>query len=99
MNKRKQRLEAEIGVFIRQYARKHYPNHDPNDRRYDRKIEKVVRRMSPAQLDELMRGAADQEDLAEPRSRGLSTKPLRRPAGNKRADASAARAGRSAPSR
>lgn len=44
MSKRKRRLEGDIGVFIRQYARKHYPNHDPNDRRYSRKIERIVRR-------------------------------------------------------
>lgn len=56
MSTRKRRLEADIGVFIRQYARKHYPKHDPNDRRYDRKIEQIVRRMSPEELDELMRG-------------------------------------------
>jgi hypothetical protein len=64
VSKRKRRLQAEIGVFIRQYARKHYPNHDPNDRRYDRKIEKIVRRMNPEELDELMRDA-DGQDLLE----------------------------------
>jgi hypothetical protein len=62
VSKRKRRLESEIGVFIRQYARKHYPNHDPNDRRYDRKIEKIVRHMSAAELDELMRGADDPDE-------------------------------------
>lgn len=60
MSRRKRRLEADIGVFIRQYARKHYPKHDPNDRRYDRKIEQIVRRMSPEELDELMRGADEE---------------------------------------
>ena len=99
MSQRKQRLEAEIGVFIRQYARKHYPNHDPNDRRYDRRIEKIVRRMNPAELDELMRGADDQEDLGEQRARGLSNKPRERPGPKRRGDASASRAGRSTPGR
>jgi hypothetical protein len=61
MSKRKRRLEADIGVFIRQYARKHYPKHDPNDRRYDRKIEEIVRRMSPEELGELMRGPDEEE--------------------------------------
>ena len=56
MSERKRRLEADIGAFIQQYARKHYPNSDPNDRTYDRRIERIVKRMSPAQLDELMRG-------------------------------------------
>jgi len=61
MSKRKRRLEGDIGAFVRQYARKHYPNHDPNDRRYDRKIEKLVRSMSPEELDELMHGSDEEE--------------------------------------
>jgi hypothetical protein len=58
MSKRKEWLEREIGLFVRQYARKHYPGHDSNDRRYDREIEQIIRRMSPADLDELMHGGA-----------------------------------------
>ena len=62
MSKRKEQLEREIGHFVRQYARKHYPGHDPNDLQYDRDIEKIVRRMSAAELDELMHGAPDEAD-------------------------------------
>jgi hypothetical protein len=62
MSKRKEHLEREIGQFVRQYARKHYPGHDPNDRQYDRDIEKIIRRMSVEELDELMHGAPDEAD-------------------------------------
>jgi len=54
MNHRKQKLAAEIGVFLRQYARKAHPGIDPNDRRYSRKIEEMVKRMRPEEFDELL---------------------------------------------
>ena len=60
MSKRRQRLEGEIGAFIRQYARKRYPGMDPNDRRYDREIERMIRHMKPEELDELMRAGEDE---------------------------------------
>mgnify|MGYP001075531075 CR=1 FL=1 len=60
-SQRRQRLEGDIEVFIRQYARKRYPNMDPNDRRYDRKIERIVRRMDPEELDKLMHGTGDED--------------------------------------
>ena len=63
MTKRKNQLEGQIGAFIRQYARKHYPNIDPNDRRYDREIEARVRRMSAEELDALMHGSEDGNEL------------------------------------
>jgi len=59
MSKNREWLEGQIGAFIRQYARKHYPNIDPNDRTYDREIEARVRRMDPQELDELLNGGAD----------------------------------------
>ena len=59
MSKRKRWLESEIGAFVRQYARRHHPGTDPNDRRYDREVEQIVRKMSPAVLDELMHGDRD----------------------------------------
>jgi hypothetical protein len=62
-SKREQRLEGEIGAFIRQYARKRYPGMDANDRRYDREIERKIRHMKPEELDELMR--AGEDDSAE----------------------------------
>ena len=64
-SQRSRRLEGEIGAFVRQYARKHYPSMDPNDRRYDREIEQVVRRMSAEELDALMHGGASGEDPSE----------------------------------
>ena len=63
MSKRKEWLEREIGLFVRQYARKHYPGRDPNDRRYDREIQKITRQMSPEELDDLMHGAPDSENV------------------------------------
>ena len=41
---------------MRQYARKKEHGHDPNDRGYDRKLEREIKRMDPAELDELLRG-------------------------------------------
>ena len=61
VTKRKKRLENEIGVFIRQYARKRYSGMDPNDRRYDREIERQIRRMNPEELDALMREGEDED--------------------------------------
>jgi hypothetical protein len=55
-NQRKQRLQAEVGAFVRQYARKRQKGHDPNDRQYDRKLEKNLRRMKPELLDDLING-------------------------------------------
>jgi hypothetical protein len=60
MSKRKQRLEGEIGAFIRQYARKRHPGMDPNDRRYDREIERMIRHMKPEELDDLTRVGEDE---------------------------------------
>lgn len=40
MNRGRQKLEADLGRFMRQYRRKRHPNWDPNDRHYDRKGEK-----------------------------------------------------------
>lgn len=61
MNRRKQKLAAEIGVFLRQYARKAHPGIDPNDRQYSRKIEKMVKRMRPEEFDEVLNGP-DEDD-------------------------------------
>lgn len=32
---------------------------DPNDRRYSRKVEQALKRLSPEELDELLRGDGD----------------------------------------
>ena len=46
---------AQIKRFVLQYGRTAQPGIEPNDRRYDRDIEQMVRRMSPEELDRLMR--------------------------------------------
>ena len=61
MNKRRQRLKAQIGLFMQQYARKH-AHYDPNDRKYSRKIEKIIRKMTPQELDDLMHGIDEGDD-------------------------------------
>ncbi len=47
---------AAVQVFAKQYARPAQKNHEPNDRRYSRKVEDQVKRMQPAELDDLLRG-------------------------------------------
>ena len=61
MSKRKQKLHADIRVFLKQYARKAHAGHDPNDRQYDRRIEGMIKRMRPEELDELMNGSDEME--------------------------------------
>ncbi|MGD9794747.1 MAG: hypothetical protein AB7V43_14835 [Acidimicrobiia bacterium] len=56
-NRRK--LQANFGSFMRQYGRRAHAGHDPNDRGYDRKVEKLVKQMSPEELDELINGERD----------------------------------------
>jgi hypothetical protein len=53
----KRALKAgDIRLFVQEYGRrKPRGSYEPNDRGYDREIEETVRRMSPEQLDELMR--------------------------------------------
>jgi len=57
---RKQMLQAEIGTFLKKYARKAHAGYDPNDRSYSRKIEGSVKRMRPEDLDALIQGAEDE---------------------------------------
>lgn len=51
----KSRLAGELGRFMQQYARKAQAS-DPNDRQYDRKLEKKMKRLSPAELSDLISG-------------------------------------------
>jgi hypothetical protein len=53
---------AELAVFVRQYGCKSQKGVEPNDRRYDRGLETAIKRMSPEELDRLMR-----EDEENPR--------------------------------
>lgn len=64
MNKRKEKLQAKIGAFMQQYARKAQSGQEPNDRGYSRKIEAKLKRMKPEELDELLNG--EQDDLSLP---------------------------------
>ncbi|MGD9795479.1 MAG: hypothetical protein AB7V43_18600 [Acidimicrobiia bacterium] len=56
-NRRK--LQANLGTFMRQYGRRAHAGHDPNDRGYDRKVEKLVKQMSPEEVDEMINGERD----------------------------------------
>ena len=62
MNKRKEKLQAKVGAFMQQYARKSQRGQEPNDRHYSRKIEAKIKRMKPEELDELLNG--EQKDLS-----------------------------------
>ncbi len=64
MSKRKEKLQARIGAFMQQYARKAQRGQEPNDRGYSRKLEAKLKRMRPEELDELLNG--EQEDLSRP---------------------------------
>jgi hypothetical protein len=59
MSKRQRFLEAQIGSFIKEYGSKAHPGSDPNDRSYDRDIERMIKRMSPEEFDELLNGKED----------------------------------------
>ena len=57
MNRRKQKMAAQIGEFMRQYQRKSQGGTtEPNDRQYSRKFESKLKRMKPQELDELLHG-------------------------------------------
>lgn len=57
MNRRKQKMAAQVGEFMRQYQRKAQGGkNEPNDRQYSRKLERKLRRLRPEELDELLHG-------------------------------------------
>lgn len=64
MIKRKDKLQGDVGAFLKQYQRKAYPTHDPNDRHYSRDVERKVKSMNPRELCELMSGEGE-DILAE----------------------------------
>lgn len=68
MSKRKKKLQADIGAFLKQYARKAHAGHDPNDRHYDRRIEAMIKRMKPEELDELMHGSDEEQPSKKEKS-------------------------------
>ncbi|WP_200943763.1 MULTISPECIES: hypothetical protein [unclassified Rhizobium] len=50
------RKSLDIQLFAKQIGRKAHAGHDPNDRQYDRGIAQKLRRMSPEEIDSLLRG-------------------------------------------
>ena len=56
----KKQRENRMAAFIRQYGRKEAP-HDPNDRDYDREFAKLIKQLSPEEVDRLMHGDKDEE--------------------------------------
>jgi uncharacterized protein (TIGR02996 family) len=60
--RRREVTEADVGLFLRQYARKAHRGHDPNDRHYSRAVERKVKRMKAEELDRLIRGEGDQAE-------------------------------------
>ncbi|VWB63861.1 hypothetical protein BLA14095_02869 [Burkholderia lata] len=62
---RKSRLAGALGVFVKRYGRKAQKRLDPNDRRYDHDVERTMRRLSPADLSDLLADADGSADDAE----------------------------------
>jgi hypothetical protein len=52
--KKKEWLKSNIGQFVKEYCRKAQRGVEPNDRQYDRKVEKLIKRMDPKELSELL---------------------------------------------
>ena len=63
MSKKRDRLKANLGAFLRQYGRRGPSRIDANDRKYSRKIEEAVNGMDPIELDRILRG--ENEDSRE----------------------------------
>jgi hypothetical protein len=66
MSRRQERLEGEIGVFMKQYGRQKHAGREPNDRRYDHATEQAIKQMDPIELDALLRGEFDEDADFEP---------------------------------
>jgi hypothetical protein len=64
MNRRKQKMAAQVGEFLRQYTRKSQKGAEPNDRQYSRKFERKLKRMKPEEFDELLHG--QEAEASEP---------------------------------
>jgi hypothetical protein len=65
MSRRKQKMAAQVGEFMRQYQRKAQGGTtEPNDRHYSRKFERKLKRMKPEELDELLHG--DEPERRDP---------------------------------
>ncbi len=55
MRKRPDALKEDIRLFVQQYGRKAQRGVDPNDRRYDRKLAALIQRLSPEELDAILK--------------------------------------------
>lgn len=58
--KKKKALGRRIGAFLQQYSRKAQKGQEPNDRQYNRGIEKIIRKLTPEELDVLLNGEEDE---------------------------------------
>ncbi len=57
---RKRKLKADLAKFAQQYARKKRPGKgEPNDRSFDLELRKLLRRMRPEDIDQLLHGDED----------------------------------------
>jgi hypothetical protein len=61
----KSRLAGELSLFVQQYARRAQSSSNPNDRQYDRGLEKKMKRLSPAELSDLLSHDEQQPGEAE----------------------------------
>ena len=52
--KKKEWLKSNISQFVKEYGRKAQRGVESNDRQYDRKVEKLIKRMDPQKLSELL---------------------------------------------
>ncbi|HIH2746290.1 hypothetical protein L3V59_31755 [Burkholderia aenigmatica] len=66
---RKSRLAGALGVFVKHYGRRAQKHLDPNDRRYDHDVERTMRRLSPADLSDLL---ADDDASADDADAGFA---------------------------
>jgi hypothetical protein len=67
MQKNKRALESMVPEFVQQVGRG-ASKRDPNDRHYSRKVERLVKRMDPKELAELLGqlGVDDSQPDSEP---------------------------------
>ena len=63
MGRRKRKLAGDLAAFMQQYRRKSDAPHDPNDRHYDRELEAKMKRMPPEELDRLLNGDVEDEEV------------------------------------
>jgi len=64
--RRKKKLAGDLAAFLRSYRRKAPRGGEPNDRGYDRELEAKLKRMSPEELDALMRDELAVDPPGEP---------------------------------